>query len=55
MHISNRILSDYLSQRNCQNQQIHSSFSHIEPECWEIMIQGKIHVQGSLNTGHNYS
>ena len=31
------------SQRNCQNQLSHPGLSHIEQECQESLIQGKIH------------
>ena len=33
---------DNPSQRNCQNQLSHPSLSHIEQECEESLIQGKI-------------
>ena len=33
------------SQRNCQNQLIHLSLSHIEQEYRESLIQGKICIQ----------
>ena len=36
---------DNLSQRNCQNQLSHPGLSHIEQECQESLIQGKIHNQ----------
>ena len=45
---------DNSSQRNCQNQLIHPSSSHIEQECQENLIQGKIHNQQSLNEGIKY-
>ena len=35
-------MEDNPSQRNCQNQLSHPSFSHIEQECQESFIQGKI-------------
>ena len=34
-----------LSGRNCQNQLSHPGLSHIEKECQERLIQGKIHSQ----------
>ena len=49
-------LKEYnLSQRNCQNQLSHSGLSHIEQECQESLIQGKIHNQQNLNKGFKYS
>ena len=36
---------DNLSQRNCQNQLSHPGFSHLEQECQENLIQGKIYNQ----------
>ena len=32
----------------------HPSLSHIEQECQESWIQGKIHIQQSLNEGLNH-
>ena len=40
---------DNLSQRNCQNQLSHPGLSHIEQECQESLIQGKIHNQQNSN------
>ena len=31
-------------QRNCKNHLSHASLSHIEQECQESLIQGKIHI-----------
>ena len=45
---------DNPSQRNCQNQLSHPSLSHIEQECQESMIQGKIHIQQNWNVGLEY-
>ena len=45
---------DNPSQRNCQNQLSHPSLSHIEPECQESLIQGKIHIQQNSNNGLEY-
>ena len=46
MHMSSRILfrleEDKTSQRNCQNQLSDLSLSHVEQQCQEILIQGKI-------------
>ena len=42
------------SQRNCQNQLSHPSLSHIEQECQESLIQGKIHIQQNSNEGLEY-
>ena len=60
MHMSNRILLDYLkednlSQCNCQNQLRHPSLSHIEQECQKSLIQGKIYIQQNLNEALKYS
>ena len=44
-----------LSQRNCQNQLSHPDLSHIEQECQESLIQGKIHNQQNSNEGLKYS
>ena len=46
---------DNLSQRNCQNQLIHPGLSHIEQECQESLIQGKVHNQQNSNEGLKYS
>ena len=58
MHMSNRILldlkEDNFSHRNCQNQLIHPSSSHIEQECQESLIQGKIHIQQNLKEDLEY-
>ena len=35
---------DNTSRINCRNQLSHPSLSHIEQECQESLIQGKIHV-----------
>ena len=59
MHMSNRILPRLKegnpSQKNCQNQLSHSCLSHIEQECQESLIQGKIHIQQNSNEGLEYS
>ena len=47
--------SPSISQRNCQNQLSHPGLSHIEQECQESLIQGKIHNQQNLNEGLDYS
>ena len=36
------------------NQLSHPSLSHVEQECHEILIQGKIHIQQNLNEGLKY-
>ena len=46
---------DNLSQGNCQNQLSHPGLSHIEQECQESLIQGKIHNQQNSNEGLEYS
>ena len=46
---------DNLSQRNCQNQLSHPGLSHIEQECQESLIQGKIPNQQNSNEGLEYS
>ena len=45
---------DNLSQRNCQNQLSHPSLSHIERECQESLIEGKIHIQQNMNESLKY-
>ena len=40
---------DNLSQRNCQNQLSDPGLSHLEQECQESLIQGKIHNQQNSN------
>ena len=45
---------DNFSQKNCQNQLSHSGLPHIEPECQESLIQGKIHNQQNSNEGVEY-
>ena len=45
---------DNLSQRNCQNQSSHPGLSHIEQECQENLIQGKIHIQQNWNEALEY-
>ena len=48
-------LKEYnLSQRNCQNQLSHPGLSHIQQECQESLIQGKIHNQQNSNEGLKY-
>ena len=42
---------DNFSQRNCQNQFSHSGLPHIEQECQESLIEGKIHNQQNPNEG----
>ena len=44
-----RLKEDNLSQRNCLNQLSHPGLSHIEQECQENLIQGKIHNQQNSN------
>ena len=39
------------SHRNCQNQLSYPDLYHIEQECQESLIQGKIHNQQNLNEG----
>ena len=46
---------DKLSQRNWQNQLSHPGLSHMEKECQESLIQGKIHNQQNSNEGFKYS
>ena len=46
---------DNRSQRNCQNQLIHPGLSHIEQECQESLIQGRIRNQQNSNAGLEYS
>ena len=46
---------DNPSQRNCQNQLSHPGLSHIEQECQESLIQGKIQNQQNSNKGLKYS
>ena len=41
-------------QRNCQNQLSHPSLSHIDPECWESLIQRKIHVHQNSKESLKY-
>ena len=55
MHMSTRIPSEYLSQRDFQNQLSHPGLSHTEQECEEILIQGKTHNQQYSNEGLEYS
>ena len=38
-------MEDNHLQRNCQNQLSHPSFFHIEQECQESLIEGKIHKE----------
>ena len=45
---------DNLSQRNCQNQLSHPGLSHIEQECQESLIQGKILIQQNWKEGFEY-
>ena len=58
MHMSNRIFfelkKDNPSLRNCQNQLSHLSLTHIEQECQESLIQGKIDIQQNWNEGLKY-
>ena len=49
-----RLKEDNLPQRNCQNQLSHLGLSHIEQECQESLIQGKIHNQQNANEGLKY-
>ena len=52
MHMSTfQLKEDNLPQRNCQNQLSHLALSHIEQECQESLIQGKIRNQQNLNEG----
>ena len=46
---------DNLLQRNSQNQLSHPGLSHIEQECQESLIQGKIQNQQNWNKGLKYS
>ena len=46
-----RLQQDNPTQRNCQNQLSHPSLSHIEQECQECLIQGKIHIQKNSKEG----
>ena len=43
-----RLKEDNPSQRNCQNELSQPSLSHIEQECQESLIQGKIHIQQNI-------
>ena len=45
---------DNLSQRNCQNQLGHTGLSHIEQECQESLIQGKIYNPQNSKKGLKY-
>ena len=58
MVMSNRIFfgleEDDPSERNCQNQVSQPSLSHIEQECQESLIEGKIHIQQNWNEGLEY-
>ena len=47
-------MEDYPSQTTFQNQLSHSSLSHIEQECQESLIQGKVYNQQKLNEGLQY-
>ena len=49
-----RLKEDNFSQRNCQNQLSHPGLSHIEQECQESLIQGKIHSQQNSSEGLEY-
>ena len=49
-----RLKEDNSSERNCQNQLSHPSLSHIEQECQESLIQGKIQIQQNWNKGFKY-
>ena len=49
-----RLNKDNPSKRNCQNQSSHPSFSHIEQECQESLIQGKICIQQKLSEDLEY-
>ena len=40
--------------KNCQNQLSYLSLSHIEQECQESLIQGKINIQQNLNKDLKY-
>ena len=42
------------SLRNCENQLSHPSLSHVEQECQESLIQGKINIQQNSNKGLEY-
>ena len=50
-----KLKEDNASQSNCQNQLSHPGLSHIEQECQESLIQGKIHNQQNSNEGLKYS
>ena len=47
-------MKDNPSQKNCQYQFGHPSFSNIEQECQESLIQGKIHFEQNCNKGFKY-
>ena len=50
-----RLKEDNLSQRSYQNRLSHAGLSHIEQECQESLIQGKIHNKQNSNEGLKYS
>ena len=59
MHTSTSILlvnlkEDNLSQRNCQNQLSYEGLHHIEQECQDSLIPGKILNQQNVNHGVKY-
>ena len=45
---------DNLLQRKCQNQPSDLGLSHIEQECQESLIEGKIHNQQNSNEDLKY-
>ena len=47
-------MEDNFSERNCQNQSSHPGLSHLEQECQESLIQGKIGNQQNSNEGLEY-
>ena len=49
-----RLKEDNFSQRDFQNQLSHTGLSHIEQECQESFIQGKIHNQQNPDKGFKY-
>ena len=47
-------LKEVTPQRNCQNQLSHQGLPHIEQECQDSLIQGKIQNQQSSNEVFEY-
>ena len=50
-----KLKEDNASQSNSQSQLSHPGLSHIEQQCQESLIQGKIHNQQNSNEGLKYS